>query len=117
MSGACQVDFYVHQSTQATGPWTVIWSGSTVADGGLDWIRSPLIDVTMNRSQYYTLGYAFSCSADYYAGALPTGTQTVVGAFQQEAFYNGYAGYDPGFNGFTLQNTGRSYTMRIVASP
>jgi len=75
----CTVDFYIHESANASGPWTVVWTDSLLLPAGSEMRTSPRADVEILAGSYYGLGLGWNCAAEYFgddggwAGNYPLG--------------------------------------------
>ena len=127
----CNIDFYIYQGVTPTGPWSLMWSDTkNYLDAGEGEYRSPLANVDLyitddadgdgiDDSGYYMVTHAWDCSARYYRDSGWLGVDTALGSVFGEVWYNNYPGYNPAFDGNTINVIpgDNAYTHRLHTTP
>ncbi|MCX4248052.1 hypothetical protein [Paraliomyxa miuraensis] len=92
LPAACNVDFYVFESTMPTGaPLTQVARSTVNAGPGTDYVMAGIPLVPITTGMYYVLGAGTSCNALFY-WEISVGTDVGVGIANNNRWDNAYPG-------------------------
>lgn len=95
----CDIDWYVHESTSSSGPWTAVWSGTTSAEGAGQHLSGPVrYRVTSGRFYVLSFAWATSCATGASNSFNTTGSRAAgFGTQVGYSFDNSYPGYSANY--------------------
>ena len=111
IASGCDVDFFVHRSTNRSGPWTLMWNGTTRSTGSASDPSSGLIDYTLYTGFHYALSAGWTCTA---AAWYDTSGPSTSLPFGEVAGYASDVGYSGAFPALTSSGTSRTFHQRLT---
>ncbi len=114
LASSCVLDYYVHEASSTSGPWTLLWRDQVSASAGSGWQDAGDVDVDLTAGLYYSLGVAWNCSATYLGAYTGPETVTDFGTASGTRWDNAYPGYSASYDPPNLGSGSTLYNQTVT---